>query len=815
MNAPGRPGEGSREEGGILVLQLLALAVLALAATAVIAGWTRGSGAGGEGVILDPWIHVGVEALVAGLALVVGGMVLVLYRARGRTSWLFLAAGFLATGVLDGWHALVSAPPVPLFLEQDPGTLSAWSWFSGRILLALFLVGTWWFRPRNEEETASARGFLAEAPVPASLLPTAGGLVLLLAAWVVLVPLPEAVHPTAGIPRPVELLPALLFGVALLGILGQGGWRRDPFEQGLVHFLLLSAFGQAAFAAFSADPFDALALGARLLKGGAYGLVVVGLLLSTDRVFRRDREAQRALAEAHAALRKEADAREASQRQARETEARLVDFLENANDLVHSAARDGRILYANRAWRERLGYSDAEIDKLRLRQLVHPSSMATFEEATTRLFRGEAVSQVQVTLVARDGSPVHLSGSANCRMEDGVPVATRTIFRDVSEERRREAAMARMEANLRAVFESTGDPIWSVDPRGRLVTFNTAFALLMEVITGKAPERGASPEELMSTEASQWFRACYRRALAGERFSATRTERLADEVRSYDMYFNPVETSELGAAGVVVFARDATRRHRAEAELRQAKRQAEEASETKSHFLASMSHELRTPLNSIIGFSSVILKGKGGELPERERSFVERIQANGRHLLSLINEILDLSRIEAGKMELHLEPVEVDTLVRETVRELEVQVADRPVRLRADAEGPAEPVVADRARLKQVIINLVGNALKFTESGEVVVHLDMAADGRTPAAIRVRDTGIGIPEDRLEAIFQAFEQAESGTARRFGGTGLGLAISRSLCILMGFDLTARSEVGEGSEFIVAFPKPSPFPGDAP
>jgi PAS domain S-box-containing protein len=411
------------------------------------------------------------------------------------------------------------------------------------------------------------------------------------------------------------------------------------------------------------------------------------------------------------------------------------------------------------------------------------------------------VSAVHIVLMARDGTAVPLSGSANCRFEDGRPVSTRTILRDVSGERAREAELARVEANLRAVFESTGDPIWSVDREGRLVTFNTAFALLLEVITEKAPEAGAPMAEIMSAEAAEWFRGCYARALQGSRFSATREENVDGEPRIFDMFFNPIESSEGGIGGVVVFARDATRRHRVEAALRRAKRDAEEASDTKSHFLASMSHELRTPLNSIIGFSNILLR-KAEALPEKERGFLERILANGKHLLSLINEILDLSKIEAGHMELQLERVELPALVEETVGQLEAQVAGRPVELRWEVEGTPEAVRTDGARLKQVIINLVGNALKFTESGEVRVRVETASDGRTPARIRVRDTGIGIPEDRIEAIFQAFEQADGGTARRFGGTGLGLAISRSLCTLMGYELRVESEVGKGSDFII-------------
>ncbi|CAN5696069.1 hypothetical protein BH23GEM11_BH23GEM11_10010 [soil metagenome] len=530
----------------------------------------------------------------------------------------------------------------------------------------------------------------------------------------------------------------------------------------------------------------------------AAGVVVLALRL-------RGAESRSGGGETEAALQREIETRREIQRTAEETEARLADFLEHAHDLIHSADPEGRILYVNEAWKRRLGYTDDEVASLRIRDIVHPDNHEEFDEATRKIFAGTPVSGIVLTFMARDGSPVLVSGSSNCRFVDGVPVATRTILRDLTTERNREEALAHVEANLVAVFESTGDPIWSVDREGRLLTFNSAFAEVLESITGSPPKVGDLASKLMSAEASAWFDRAYARALDGDRFSDAREERLEGRHRIFEMFFHPIETSGGGISGVVVFARDATRRHLAEDELRRARHEAEAASATKSHFLASMSHELRTPLNSIIGFSNLLLRGPAAALGERDRGFLERIQVNGKHLLALINEILDLSRIESGRMELHVEPVALAPLIEETVGQLEAQVEGRPIRLRWEVVGSTEPqpLETDPSRLRQVLINLVGNALKFTESGEVCVRLETEGDSGRPLRIRVRDTGIGIPEDRLDAIFGAFEQAESGTSRRFGGTGLGLAISRSLSTLMGFDLTVASAVGRGSEFTLA------------
>ena len=235
-----------------------------------------------------------------------------------------------------------------------------------------------------------------------------------------------------------------------------------------------------------------------------------------------------------------------------------------------------------------------------------------------------------------------------------------------------------------------------------------------------------------------------------------------------------------------------------QAELQEALFSAQEANRSKSEFLASMSHELRTPLNSIIGFTSLLLKNRGGELRTRDLDFLGRVDRNGRHLLDLIDRLLDLSRIEAGRMELDFEPVVLGDLVRETLEELRPLADQKGLTLEADVPSDLVLVKTDRARLKQVLINLVGNGLKFTQIGGVAVRLARRTDQRV--SIVVRDSGIGIPGERLAAVFEAFEQGEGGASRQFDGTGLGLAISRSLCQLLGFELLAESQLERGSTF---------------
>jgi PAS domain S-box-containing protein len=351
--------------------------------------------------------------------------------------------------------------------------------------------------------------------------------------------------------------------------------------------------------------------------------------------------------------------------------------------------------------------------------------------------------------------------------------------------------------------ESTGDAIWSVDRDHHLVTFNSAFALEIEALTGREPLSGDPPEALLASGEAAWMRDLYKRALEGKRFTQTWTVNVGGETRSFELFYNPV-LSRQGASGVVVFSRDVTPRAQTEEALRVAKEAAETANRAKSQFLASMSHELRTPLNSVIGFANILLKNKSRALSDKEVGYINRVLDNGRHLLVLINEFLDLAKIEAGRMDVEIQDVDLGTLIRETTAQLEGQLKkEGKVALKATVPDELLPLRTDRDKLRQILINLIGNGLKFTDEGSVSVVVGADPSG-TPRSVKVVDTGIGIPSDRRRNIFEAFQQADAGTSRRFGGTGLGLTISRSICRLLGYELTVDSEIGKGSTFTIHF-----------
>lgn len=253
-------------------------------------------------------------------------------------------------------------------------------------------------------------------------------------------------------------------------------------------------------------------------------------------------------------------------------------------------------------------------------------------------------------------------------------------------------------------------------------------------------------------------------------------------------------------------AREVEVRKRAEEEARMAKAYAEHASMAKSRFLTNMSHELRTPLNSVIGFANLLLKNRQGHLDETEQTYLQRISANGRRLLFLINQVLDLAKIEACKVYPEWRMEDLRVLIQDVTGQMEGAARDKGIPLVTEIPPGGWPLVTDSAKLVQVLVNLIGNAIKFTERGRVTVAVLPAQEGSRACAIEVRDTGIGISEENQKRIFEAFQQAEDGTSRKYGGTGLGLAISRALCDVLGYRIEVESRAGEGSTFRIVIPR---------
>src|SRR6187455_1832086 len=355
----------------------------------------------------------------------------------------------------------------------------------------------------------------------------------------------------------------------------------------------------------------------------------------------------------------------------------------------------------------------------------------------------------------------------------------------------------------RSLIESNIDAIMTTDAQGIITDANKQ----MEALTG------CTRDELIGAPFKSYFtdperaEAGIKLVLSQKKVTDYELTACALDGKQTVVSYNATTFYDRGRTlqGVFAAARDVTERKRVEAELREAKANAESASRTKSDFLASMSHEIRTPMNAIVGIADLLAKTP--LTPEQDK-YVKIFRRAGDNLLHLINDILDLSKIEASQLELERTGFSLNDLLEKVTEMVAVRAHEKGLDLVCEV-APNVPgeLIGDPTRLRQVLLNLLGNAIKFTESGEVALGVAPDADPSVPGVLRftVADTGIGIPGEKLGAVFERFTQADSSTTRRFGGSGLGLTISKRLVELMGGRIWAESTIDKGSTFSFTVP----------
>ena len=494
-----------------------------------------------------------------------------------------------------------------------------------------------------------------------------------------------------------------------------------------------------------------------------------------------------------------------------------------------SIATDGKgvIQIFNVGAERMLGYSAAEVmNKITPADISDPQEVIarakalSVELATTITPGFEALvfkasrgieDIYELTYIRKDGSrfPAVVSVTALRDAQDAI-IGYLLIGTDNTARKLVEAEQQKLDQRLRdqqfytrSLIESNIDALMTTDPSGIITDVNKQ----MEALTG------CTRDELIGAPFKSYFtdperaEAGIRLVLNEKKVTDYELTACARDGKQTVVSYNATTFYDRGRTlqGVFAAARDVTERKRVEAELQQAKAMAETASQTKSDFLASMSHEIRTPLNAIIGIADLLAKTP---LSPEQNNYVQIFRRAGDNLLNLINDILDLSKVEASQLELERTRFSLDDLLEKVKEMVAVRADEKGLALVCEvAPGVPSDLVGDPTRLRQVLLNLLGNAIKFTESGEVALRVTPDADFSVPGALRftISDTGIGIPDEKLGAVFERFTQADSSTTRRYGGSGLGLTISRRLVELMGGCIRVESGVGKGSVFSFAVP----------
>ncbi len=540
------------------------------------------------------------------------------------------------------------------------------------------------------------------------------------------------------------------------------------------------------------------------------------------------------------------------------SEARYRDLFENAHDLIQSVDMQGRFLYVNRAWKRALGYEDAHIPNLTLWDIIHPDSLEHCRQGFQQLIATGSLPFVEVKVRNRDGDTLLLEGSTSCSYDDqGRPLATRGIFRDVTDRKRAEAELARQNRRAQIFSEITMKIRQSLELEvilqttvqevQKIMNADRTFIYQLGQDGGQVVAESRLPHQpTMVGQERHWHQfvqaelAWYQQGQpmviddVGEitltplqdellRALGVRSQLLVplmwkaelwgmlvchqcDRTRIWSAFEQDLLTQLADQVGVAL-----TQAYLIQ-ELEQARVAAEASSQVKSAFLANMSHEIRTPMNAVLGMTGLLLDTP---LNAEQRDFVNTIRVSGDALLNLINEILDLSKLEAGQVELEELDFEILSVVEEVVELLAPQAHIKGLEIAA-LVNPETPswVRGDAARLRQVLMNLVSNAIKFTQTGEVVIRVQ--PEPTSPwVHFAVSDTGIGIPPEVQTRLFHPFTQADVSTTRKFGGTGLGLAICKQLVGLMGGHIGLESTPGQGSRFFFSLPLPVASPPSVP
>lgn len=468
---------------------------------------------------------------------------------------------------------------------------------------------------------------------------------------------------------------------------------------------------------------------------------------------------------------------------------------------------EGKWLLANTQMCNITGYTEAELLQTNFQSITHPEDLEEDKEILASFLRGEITEKrLEKRYLRKDGRPIHVRLTVSAVALEGSLERFIVVVEDISEEIATRESIAEWQAEvskLSLVAANVQHSVAITDSEGRIEWVNDRFTELtgypFDQVAGRKPGTF-----LQGRKTKQDTVERIRNAIRAKKPVAAEIINYNASGDSYwiDLRISPVFDGSGQLINFISTQSDITARKRQQQELKNAMRTANAANVAKSQFLANMSHEIRTPLNGILGFTELLLDDDNDATERHDH--LRTIRKSGRHLLELINSVLDLSKIEAGRLTIETMECSPHAILSEVVSILRVRAREKKISLDYEWNGPIpQQIQTDPHRFKQLLMNLIGNAIKFTERGcvRVVAELDMESESPL-LQLSIRDTGPGIPADRLETIFEPFVQADSSVTRRYGGTGLGLAISRRIAESLGGSLSCESLVGVGSCFTV-------------
>jgi two-component system, sensor histidine kinase and response regulator len=503
-------------------------------------------------------------------------------------------------------------------------------------------------------------------------------------------------------------------------------------------------------------------------------------------------------------LAKAQDALRESEERLRRERDRAQRYLDTADVILLALDLDGRITLVNRFACSILGWSAAELLGCDWVETCLPArARRKLSQTFLNLVSGD-LSIVENPILTRSGGERLVEWhNTLLRDDEGQVIGTLSSGTDTTERNRAAESLRAAEERMRFALEAASVGIWDMDCTTEVVRWSEILESQYGLQTGTfGGTFQAFIECIQADDRESVLKTIWKAMKFGTDFSIlNRSVRFDGTVRWLSgagrFLFNEAGQPVRG----VGISQDVTSRMEAEAELRAAKHTAEAASQAKSEFLANMSHELRTPMNGVIGMTDIVLDT---ELTAEQREYLEIVKSSAGGLLTIINDVLDFSKIEARKLAFDLIDFNPHDAIVDTVNTVALTAQQKGLELIVDI-GPAVPwkLTGDPGRLRQILVNLLGNAIKFTHRGEVALRVTREEAGPQDGVVlhfSIRDTGVGIPRDRQECIFEAFTQADSSTTRMYGGTGLGLAISSQLIQLMGGRIWVESETGCGSIF---------------